>query len=477
MRIAIQNFLYVFPKGFVNYSKAEERYRLGLLTQLYIWSIIFEPLLLFLIGSQATTGVGLNLGRILQVGVLIGLIFRFLMKPSSIRIPNPFNDQLRFYFLFIFYTIFAGALGLLLGKYIYTGTVLPGQSVFAFINTPSMRPIWEYITLLFQFIYFILLAPYFIRGGREVSYFFKAFSVMAMVHLVVGLIDFAFSTIGVDIVPRHLSDWRHVGVRFHGIAGEPRDAFVYMITIIFILGLKSLWERNSIEFSTSLVAIIAFSLIATQSGSGIVGLFIAILIIPIFGFNKISFRRIGSVILLIFLALSLVYIAFKASDRLQVYLTYSSVVQELFSDTSLEVPFLVQTQYNNIYPIIELYQDLINLNPIPMLFGSGLGSSGFANSRTGVYESFTNPHSQITRTVFETGLFGTFLFIYAIRKVSLQSTEFLSRSSQQYLLWLIMLLLGCSLAHRSTNLVICIGVLYAVTQQLHKRSLELRSST
>lgn len=470
MNIATNSLFVSRPDQVGGYSIAVDRTQIGILTQLYIWSIIFEPLLLFLIGSQATTGVGLNFGRLLQVLVLIGLLLRFVMNPAFIRIPNPFNDRLRPYFLFIFYTIFAGFLGLLLGKYVYSGTVTTGQSVFALINTPVMRPIWEYVTLIFQFVYFILLAPYFLRGGREISYFFKAFTLMALLHLIVGLIDFGFSAVGIELVPRHLSDWRHVGVRLHGIAGEPRDAFVHMIAIMFIFGLKSLWDSGQVNLSKVLVLTIIVSLLATQSGSGIFGLIVAMMLIAVFGFNKISLKRIFSVLLLVSLGVGVVYIAFVTSERLQLYLTYASVVQELFLDSSIEVPLIVQTQYNNIYPIIELYRDLLEFNPIPVLFGSGLGSSGFANSRTLVFETVTNPHSQITRTIFEAGLLGTFIFIYALRKVLLNSTEFLARVDQQRLLWLFLLLLGCYFAHRSTHLVICTGVLYCVTQELRKRS-------
>lgn len=470
MNIAANSLFVRVPGQAASYSTAVDRTRIGILAQLYIWSIIFEPLLLFLIGSQATTGVGLNFGRLLQMLVLTGLLLRFVMNPASIRIPNPFNDRLRPYFLFIFYTIFAGFLGLLLGKYVYSGQVAAGQSVFALINTPLMRPIWEYVTLIFQFVYFILLAPYFLRGEREISYFFQAFTFMAILHLVVGLIDFGFSAVGVELVPRHLSDWRHVGVRLHGIAGEPRDAFVHMIAILFVLALKSIWTKGVVSTPKFLIIVVVMSLLATQSASGILGLIVAMVLIFLFGFNTISFRRIVSVFSLLLLGASVIYVAFLTSERLQDYLTYVSVVQELFLHSSIEVPLIVQTQYNNIYPIIELYRDIMNFNPLPVIFGSGLGSSGFANSRTGVWETFSNPHSQITRMIFETGLVGTLMFIYAVRRVLLNSTDFVSRFNQQYLLWLFLLLLGCYFAHRSTHLMICIGILYAVTQTMRKRS-------
>ncbi|MDP2127585.1 MAG: hypothetical protein Q8K97_09405 [Pseudohongiella sp.] len=469
MNIAANSLFVTLPHHVASYSTAVDKTRIGVLTQLYIWSIIFEPLLLFLIGSQASTGIGLNFGRLLQLLVLTGLLLRFVMNPASIRIPNPFNARLRPYFLFILYTIFAGVLGLLLGKYAYSGQVSAGQSIFASINTPMMRPIWEYVTLIFQFVYFILLAPYFLRGEREVSYFFKAFTFMAILHLVVGFIDYGFSVFGVELVPRHLSDWRHVGVRLHGIAGEPRDAFVHMIAIMFIFGLKALRDTGQVNLSKKLVVTIIVALLLTQSASGILGLIIAMMLITVFGFNKISVRRIASLVLLVLLGGGGVYIAILSSERLQLYLTYASVVQELFLDSSIDVPLIVQTQYNNIYPLIELYNDVLEFNPMPVLFGSGLGSSGFANSRTPVFETLANPHSQITRTIFETGLLGTFMFIYAFRKMLLSSSDFLSRFNQQRLLWLFLLLLGCYFAHRSTHLMICTGVLYAVTLTLRKR--------
>ena len=78
---------------------------------------------------------------------------------------------------------------------------------------------------------------------------------MFFLSLFLGAIDLLLVAItGIEFIPRHLSDMRHVGVRFHGIAGEPRDAFVHLFLGLSLLYLRESW--TGIKFKRIWVLII-----------------------------------------------------------------------------------------------------------------------------------------------------------------------------------------------------------------------------
>ena len=101
------------------------------------------------------------------------------------------------------------------------------------------------------------------------KYFFSVFKTLFIISFVVGVIDLGFAANGIHLVPRHIADWRMVGMRFHGLAGEPRDAFVYLFFGLAILHLHAHFRGLKLS-KWWYVAIIAAALF-TQSTSGFLG--------------------------------------------------------------------------------------------------------------------------------------------------------------------------------------------------------------
>lgn len=119
----------------------------------------------------------------------------------------------------------------------------------------------------------------------------------------------------------------------------------------------------------------------------------------------------------------------------------------------------------NIYPLWDLYQNMRNWNPLPLLFGSGMGTSPIVNSNLGNYIDLANPHSQIVRTLYEVGLVGLMLFILAFITPVKRLTMNISDNKKRMFLFTIIFLISAFFAHRSVLLYIYLGLFIAVFNQ------------
>lgn len=249
------------------------------LGKLYVWSIIFEPLLFFILVGQQVSGVGGNISRLLQILFIFLLIITTLSKKEkNIRVPNPFSYQFRWYFAYLFLLILSAIYGLLSGAYESSVVERSFESISVsfvskVLNSTWIRPLFEYFILLYYFIYFVVLPQYFLNSRKAIDYFFKVFFAMFFLSLFIGVIDLLLVLVlNYEWIPRHLSDFTHVGNRFHGLAGEPRDAFVYLILGICLIFLKEQWtgKFKGKKFWVLLIFLLALT---TQSASGLMGLF------------------------------------------------------------------------------------------------------------------------------------------------------------------------------------------------------------
>jgi len=101
------------------------------------------------------------------------------------------------------------------------------------------------------------------------------------------------------------------------------------------------------------------------------------------------------------------------------------------------------------------------LNPFPLLFGSGLGSSGVANSV--IYGEFNNPNNQVVRLVYEYGVIGFSLFFFVFFKILRRCSVGLYRVDRDTLFVTALIMLGGVLAHRTAVWLIWLGLLCAVS--------------
>ena len=80
--------------------------KLDLISKIYVWSVVFETLLFFVLVSQDVSLVGGNLSRILQFVVIVSLILKTSFIPlSEIRIFNPLSYNFKWYFIYFFFIL------------------------------------------------------------------------------------------------------------------------------------------------------------------------------------------------------------------------------------------------------------------------------------------------------------------------------------------------------------------------------------
>ena len=422
---------------------------LSFTSKLYVWSVVFETLLFFILVSQDVSGVGGNLSRALQFGVILALIFKGLLTPfRKIQLLNPSSIYFRWYFIYFSFILFSLIFGIFSGGYV-------GKTDNFSANV--LRPGFEYFITLYYFIYFAVLPVFLLNSKKGIDYFFKVFFFMFFLSFLLGIIDFLLVLVaGYELIPRHLSDMTHVGTRFHGIAGEPRDAFVHLFLGLSLLFLRELWTGK--RFKRLWVPIIIIAALLTQSTSGVIGLLIFLSLLIVF---QIPRMRLRSIFLLSF-AIILITGAFGYmvinSPRIQIYLEAAPIALQAL-ERGIDLPPVIEYQINNIYPVWVRWLEISELNFLPLFVGTGLGTAsiinGFVLSEGGVL----NPHANIIRIFFEGGLIGTLLFILAFINPVLKIEK---QSGNNILVFLMLLMLGVTFGHRSSALFTFLGIIILV---------------
>ena len=215
------------------------------------------------------------------------------------------------------------------------------------------------------------------------------------------------------------------------------------------------------------IPIIFIAALMTQSASGLVGIVFFIALYCIYSLRKISLARIVQLITIIFLITVFLYIAIIKSERIMSYaIGLSGLWQAL--ETKGRIPYPIGEQVVNIYPIYDLIVKFRNLNFLPIIIGSGLGSSSVLNNQFfNIYE-LRNTHSQFVRLIYETGVIGVFLFINAFVYPVRYLIRHLSSKKQEEFILIVLLLLGCFFSHRHVAIFVYSGVFIAVFRVLHK---------
>jgi hypothetical protein len=440
-----------------------------LISRLYIWSVVLEPLLFFVLFERTVTGVTGNLSRMLQLMVLIGFFLRAMVgglntKTIGVQAISFFNPLFVNYGIYFGLAVVAGLLGLFSGAYYIPQAYAHNiQSSFSeFLNSKSFRPLFEYFIAVYYFFYFIYLPQCFLRTRKSVDYFLSAFRAMFIISLVIGMVDYAVAyQTGGPLVPRHLSDGVFVGSRFHGLAGEPRDAFVYLFLGLAILHLRAHFRGQDLKKWWIVVALAAA--LMTQSASGLIGIAFFVVLYSVFGLGKISALKVMRLIAVIALSIIFLFVAATTSSRIMVYVGYSSSLWDMLESGGAIPPGLLP-QMGNIYPLYDLLLKLRDFDLLPVIVGSGLGSSSAVNNRYLPYEwaEMYNPNSQFVRTIYESGLIGFFLFIKSFVFPVKYFTRYLPTAERLKFLLLILLVVGCFFGHRNSAPFIYLGILGAV---------------
>jgi hypothetical protein len=321
------------------------------------------------------------------------------------------------------------------------------------------------VILAYYIGYFAVLPSIILKKEEDVRYFFKVFFLIFNISLIVGLFSIAlYYVYGVNILAVHFNEWygfapRSVGPRFHGLFGEPRDAFV-------VLGLgAAFYCLRSIVYnkpqSKLYYALITICMVLTQSASGIVGVAIFMTLYLVIVCLDLNHKSFGKVFIWVGVLGVVFYVGVITSSRLGVYM--DTLSPEVFKGMYYKdkIPGILSAQMCDIYPIFWIVENLSQFNPIPLLLGGGVGSLTAVNSSYGMEDTVINPRSNITRVLAETGIIGCFLYISAfyipVKRMIIQ----LPYRIRKNIIFCLILVLSLTLGHRNAANFIFLGVLFA----------------
>jgi len=436
---------------------------LPFLSKLYIWSVQLHPLLFFYVAHQNLFGIGGNISKILEFIVCCALLLSILFYSRQSFVVSFKGTSI--YWFFILYSVIVGLFGFAFGYY-HVDSIIYLDNIEALSSLAYLRPISDYIIAIFYFFYFVVLASYFLSNDKAVDYFFKVFFFLFYANLTIGLIDVASTVLfNFDLVPISLIRDSGSSIRFHGLSGEPRDAFVYLIFGIAMFYLFDAWKMQK-KRRFFLFSFILFALVLTVSVSGILGLFAAVGLISLYHLGHLTFKKIFIILLLFILLGLLVYISYISFPRI---LKYLNDLPYLFDGlmSQHKIPEIYIGQLPNIYPLFARFLEISNGNILSTLFGTGYGSESVNNINWIKLPGRYYPNSQGVRLFYSVGIIGTFIYVQAFYYPVAKIAKF---TNNKIWIYLILMLLGTSLGHRSVVIFIFFGIFMAVFRQFSKKN-------
>ena len=431
-------------------------------TKIYIWSVCLEPMLFFALFPN-TFYIGQNISRYLQLFVLMILFVNFALMSGKVVV-NPFSARYKFYSYFILWSLISLIFGIFYGAY-----NIPGLPLEETMMISIYRPIMEHVITIYYFVYFVVIASYLIKNYADINYFFYLFSWFFYFSLIIGLLDLVLMMYfnGYGGIPKTIYNYDSgVGLRYHGITGEPRDAFVYLI-----LGIGILWLKDIVNSKKNLTGVklllIAVAALLTQSTSGFIGVFFSSFLLLIYYIPSTSFDE--KVKILFFNILIFGVIFFVSMNSIKVMNYYNSFV--ILYDTLYNaevVTTTIRVAMNNIYPLWDRFIDILNMDFLPILIGTGLGSVSVNNNIYLMDNSVLNPHSNIVRVFYDTGLIGVVVlinaFIYPIRKMTIP------KNMKKQIIFLMLIIIGVFFAHRSVAPFMFLGIIFVAVRLICQRN-------
>ncbi|WP_445775339.1 hypothetical protein [Shewanella sp.] len=438
-------------------------------SRLYTWSLLFDPLLFFVILDQDITGVNLTVGRLLQSAFLISLFLRCSLRPHDVVLPNITKSVYKYFSIYLTLLLLSSVLGIFFfDSYILHYNYEEWNVTFIanVIRGPYFRPFIEIIILLYYFGYYIILPKYILNDNEKISYIFKTLIKIFKLMLFLGFLDLALQLTVGWYIPKHSThtEFGYVGMRFHALLGEPRDAVPYLF---FGLAMMYIWHSvvNDRKPDRTLLMIWFAALFMTQSLSGVIGLGITVIGLFFFYLFNSPRRLITIIPISIILTVVMIYLAEFSPRIMDYYYNISDGLEVLNSGG--EMPMQAAFQISNFLPFWAMWLEFKEFNFIPLLIGSGVGSVSFVNNNLIRFfvEDATgglfNPNAQITRVIYESGLIGTLAYVYALYyPVKRFLKIYPCYRAANFLLFA--LLMGASLAHRSTIIFIYSGLVFTL---------------
>lgn len=438
-------------------------------TKLFCFSLAVEPLMFFVLTDPNQTGSTVTLSRLLQI--LVGLYFIAFVVKKGLFLPNP---SYKFYVLYFRYIV-VGLFSSVLGVVFYDSYSLSSSGANADVSTvavqilrgPYSRPFIEVLISVYYFVYFIVVPRYVLKTTVELKYLIDLIVNIFKFSLFFGILDIVqFLVTGVNFIPRHLVDSSYIelGTRYHGIAGEPRDAFPYLVFGLAMCFLRSALFQQ-VSPSRGVIFLTACALLLTQSASGIVGIGLA-LCIYIFTDLKMSLVRLAKMSGVLVITISIAFVVVLNTDRLLDYIVAAEGLYDVLTAKD-ELHPLMLAQSSNLYPLWKIFLYLKDHNLFPVIFGSGFGAASFINNNLGGLNELANPQSNAVRLFFEVGILGVWLYLASQLLLIRRLKTILGTTLGQKFYYLAILLTGICLGHRSTTIFILCGVALAIISNQH----------
>ena len=437
----------------------------------FIISIALEQIVFLYFSFNSFSILG---ARMIQLMILPAIFF---LSKDTISINFKKIDRTSILFTsFIILGIFVALLNLYYGNFqnSFSQNISNNSSLMQSFIT-IMR---ETIVYIYMFIIFVFIFNKLLNKREDLVKFFKYFRIIFLSSLVIGyfllLYYFFFDT---NLLPRQLNYGIQtnvdVGFRFMGLFGEPRDAMVCLAIGLSVISIEQLYLRKIglINFyKKSYYLNLIFILLAfylTDSGSAI----IAVLLFLIFLFFHFIIITKFNLKTLFFLSMGILYFSLiLSSSRTELYYYELMKIPE-YMQGNYGQDFILYTQFNNIVPIWLVIENIISMNLIPVLYGNGFGSSAYVSflHLGEFYESeFENPHSQVSRIVFETGIIGSFLWYLLFITPLLRFSKILLKGEYVFISVIFIFSFSSMLAHRNPEMFLLIGILIAVYNHCSK---------
>ncbi len=421
-----------------------------MIKNIFILSIIAEPFLFFTLNDISTT-----IARILQFLIISILIIKYFFIS---RVVIKFNNVSEFkpYFYFIIYFL----LSILIVTPIYLLNLTQNYPLLKeqflinqFYIDYFKKFIYELSIYFYYVLYFICLPIVILKKQNDFKFLEYLILILVVLFLIIGFVDYKF-----QFLCRHLHELINgscftVGRRFHSFAGEPRQA---AIAIIFLLFLVNYLKIDKFKF-ISLFLFIA--LLLTKSFIAYVAIFFSVLIFCLYIIiYNINFKYLLLIASILFFILLISFEPQKISNNYD-----SRIIDYFFSilNTDLNKDFAklsynVRVQIGEIYPFINFTNQIFNFKFLNFIFGNGFFSSAidtFINFYPSI-DSPGNPNSQFIRLTYDFGFIGIYFFIYPF---FLFIKRVVKKFSALEIFFYIMLLVIC-LLQRSSLIFIATGL-------------------
>jgi len=428
-------------------------------------SLIFLPLEFFIFSEQGNFGTTLSVSKVLQIStyfliminILIFRDFSFIEKILS------FLKKHKYFYLFIGIALLATIIGFINRN--YNAPIENEFNKLFFLEKRYLlsliRPVYEIGIEFHKYFYFIILAPIILDTKEKIHKVFKIFFIVIIINLFISFCDYGLTFFHLEIIPRHMVDWRHVGSRLHGLFGEPRDAYVGMIFSICFISIYKQYINKKMSYFW--IPLFIGALFFTNATSGVLGSIVYIFIMGIQTFVPASFVSNSKVRIFIFINIVVVILFFLFSLRFQFYffqilkfilniLDSKKIFDNMDTlriyifdiENYLKNLWVIDIRYNisiptgpteiipsghtrfgwgmsshsvNLLPILAIMERFLTLDIWNIFIGSGSGSISFYNNKLLGVVGVSNSHSKFINILFNYGLIGTFSLIYSMQYV------------------------------------------------------------